>query len=164
MSCYTVPTDVPEADGTLSWDRTTLVLVQLTAGNRQGLGYTYADRATAQLARSFLADRVIGRDAMDVPGTWSGLVHAIRNLGRPGIASMAIAAVDNALWDLKAKLLDVSLVKLLGTAREGMPVYGSGGFTSYSDEQLTNQLGAWAAQGIPNVKMKVGAQPHQDLH
>ncbi len=101
---------------------------------------------------------------MDVPGIWSAMVHAIRNLGRPGIASMAIAAVDNALWDLKAKLLNLPLAKVLGAVREGVPVYGSGGFTSYSDEQLTNQLGGWVAQGIPRVKMKVGTHPDQDLH
>ena len=59
------------------------------------------------------------------------MVAAIRNLGRPGISSMAIAAVDNALWDLKARILDLPLVSLLGQVRTAVPIYGSGGFTSY---------------------------------
>src|ERR671939_151301 len=91
------------------------------------------------------------------------MVKAIRNLGRPGICSMAIAAVDVALWDLKAHLLDLPLVTLLGAVREGVPIYGSGGFTSYPAEQLQEQLGGWVAEGIPRVKMKIGHNPPDDL-
>ena len=100
---------------------------------------------------------------MGVPGAWSAMVAAIRNLGRPGIASMAISAVDAALWDLKARLLDVPLVTLLGAVRDAAPVYGSGGFTSYSIEQLRDQLGGWVDAGIPRVKMKIGRHPADDL-
>src|SRR5581483_809732 len=105
---------------------------------------------------------VIGQDAMAVPGIWMQMVHAIRNLGRPGICSMAIAAVDAALWDLKARLLDVPLVTLLGQIRKSAPIYGSGGFTSYSREQLQRQLGTWVEEGIPRVKMKIGREPTDD--
>src|SRR5438270_1617355 len=108
VSAYTVPSDFPESDGTI---------------------------------------------------TWKQMVHAIRNLGRPGICSMAIAAVDASLWDLKARLLDLPLVTLLGQVRESAPIYGSGGFTSYSREQLQRQLGEWVADGIPHVKMKIGRHP-----
>ena len=163
VSAYTVPTDAPEADGTFAWDKTTLVLVEAEAGGMTGLGYTYADAATAKLVQETLADKVAGRDAFDVPGAWLAMDHAIRNLGRPGVASMGIAAVDVALWDLKARLLQVPLASLLGRAREGVPVYGSGGFTTYSQQQLQDQLGGWAAMGIPRVKMKVGTHPDQDL-
>jgi L-alanine-DL-glutamate epimerase-like enolase superfamily enzyme len=162
VSAYAVPTDFPESDGTITWDKTTIVIVEVTAGGVRGLGYTYADVATAQLIKELLADVVKGRDAMAVPGCWLAMVQSIRNLGRPGIASMAISAVDAALWDLKARLLDVPLVTLLGAAREGAPIYGSGGFTSYSLEQLQKQLGDWVASGIPRVKMKVGRQPEDD--
>jgi len=86
----------------------------------------------------------------------------VRNAGRPGIGFCAISAVDQALWDLKARLLDIPLVVLLGAAHDGVPIYGSGGFTSYSDERLCEQLGGWAADGIPRVKMKVGRQPERD--
>lgn len=163
VSAYTIPADFPEADGTLAWGKTTLVAVEAVAAGVHSLGYTYADTATAQLVHDLLGGVVQGRDAMDVIGSWTAMVQAIRNLGRPGIASMAISAVDSSLWDLKAKLLDVPLAKLLGMVREGVPVYGSGGFTSYSAEQLQEQLGGWVSEGIPRVKMKVGSQPHHDI-
>jgi L-alanine-DL-glutamate epimerase-like enolase superfamily enzyme len=162
VQAYTVPTDSPESDGTYEWSHTTLVLVEIDAGDEHGLGYSYADRATATLIHEMLGGIVAGRDALDIAGCWSAMVHAIRNLGRPGIASMAIAAVDNALWDLKARLLGLPLVKLLGAVRESVPVYGSGGFTSYSDQQLREQLGGWAAAGFGKVKMKVGREPERD--
>src|SRR5579884_1433724 len=147
VSAYTVPTDFPEADGTFAWKHTTLVLVEATAGGVRGVGYSYADVATAQLIKEALTDVVARRDAFAVPAAWSAMVHQVRNLGRPGVCSMAIAAVDNALWDLKARLLDLPLVTLLGAAHRGVPVYGSGGFTSYSLEQLQDQLGGWVAEG-----------------
>ncbi len=106
---------------------------------------------------------VVGRDAMSVGACWEAMGRACRNLGRPGVASMAIAAVDTALWDLKARILGLPLVTLLGAARDEVPVYGSGGFTSYSDARLADQLGGWAAQGIPRVKMKVGREPDRDV-
>jgi L-alanine-DL-glutamate epimerase-like enolase superfamily enzyme len=162
VAAYTVPTDGPESDGTLEWDSTTIVVVEVAAGGKTGLGYTYADAATAKLAGSKLAETVKNLDAMHIPGVHAAMLVAIRNLGRPGIASMAISAIDTALWDLKAKLLDVALVTLLGAVRHSVPVYGSGGFTSYSPEQLRDQLGGWVAQGIPRVKMKVGRHPEDD--
>jgi L-alanine-DL-glutamate epimerase-like enolase superfamily enzyme len=163
VSVYKVPTDLPEADGTLAWNSTTLVIVEATAGGTTGLGYTYADTATARLIRDLLTGVVTGCDAMAVPRAWDAMVHAIRNLGRAGIVSMAVAGVDNALWDLKARLLDLPLVTLLGAARDGAQVYGSGGFTSYSIEQLQRQLGGWADQKIPRVKMKIGTHPEDDV-
>jgi hypothetical protein len=100
---------------------------------------------------------VLGRDAPDVPGAWGAMVASIRNVGRPGVASMAISAVDTALRDLKARLLGLSVARLLGTVREAAPVYGSGGFTTYSDERLREQFGTWVHDpGIPRVKMKIG--------
>ncbi len=163
VSAYTVPTDFPESDGTYTWDSTTMVLVEAYAGGKRGLGYTYADVATATLVKTLLADVVRGRDALAVAGCWQAMVEAIRNLGRPGICSMAIAAVDSALWDLKARLLDLPLVSLLGAVHAGAPIYGSGGFTSYSREQLQRQLGDWVEQGIPRVKMKIGRDARADI-
>jgi len=163
VSAYTIPTDAPESDGTLEWHQTTLVLVLVGAGGTTGVGYSYANRATAVLIGDTLAGVVQGRDALDVTGAWDAMVAAIRNLGRPGISSMAIAAVDNALWDLKARLLDVPLVRLLGAARDAIPVYGSGGFTSYTTSRLEEQLGGWARSGIRMVKMKIGREPSADV-
>jgi L-alanine-DL-glutamate epimerase-like enolase superfamily enzyme len=153
---------LPESDGTLAWDKTTIVIVEASSGSVSGLGYTYADLSTATLIGSLLKEIVEGRNAMDISGTWDAMVRAIRNLGRPGIASMAISAVDIALWDLKSKLLHLPLIELLGTVRSAIPVYGSGGFTSYSDDQLQRQLSQWIESGIGMVKMKVGREPDRD--
>jgi L-alanine-DL-glutamate epimerase-like enolase superfamily enzyme len=127
------------------------------------LGWTYGDVSSATVIRSTLSEIVIGRDAMRVMAAWQAMIVACRNLGRPGVASMAIAAVDTALWDLKARLLDLPLATLLDAVRETVPIYGSGGFTSYSDERLAAQLSGWVEQGIPRVKMKVGREPARDL-
>ena len=163
VSGYRVPTDFPESDGTLEWDHTTVVIVEAIAGGVRGLGYTYADTATAHFIRDHLGDVVRGRDAMAVSGAWTAMLHAVRNLGHTGVAAMAVAAVDSALWDLKARLLELPLVTLLGAVREGVPVYGSGGFTSYSVKQLQAQLGGWVTGGIPRVKMKIGRDPDADV-
>ena len=163
VAAYVVPTDAPEADGTIAWDRTTLVCVHAHAGGAVGFGYTYAAEAAAQLVGAMLADVVLGRDALDVMAAWVAMLRAVRNAGRPGVASMAVAAVDSALWDLKAKLLGQPLVSLLGAARDAVPVYGSGGFTSYTVERLQEQLAGWVEQGIGRVKMKVGTHPDQDV-
>jgi L-alanine-DL-glutamate epimerase-like enolase superfamily enzyme len=163
VSCYTVPTETPESDGTLKWEKTTVVLVEVSAGGKEGIGYSYADVATGKLIESLLADLIKGRNALDLPGVHAAMVHKIRNLGRPGIVSMAISAVDIALWDLKAKLLNCSLLDLLGAARESAEIYGSGGFTSYSIDKLQEQLGGWAAEGIKSVKMKIGRDPGADV-
>ncbi len=162
VAAYTIPTDAPEADGTLSWDATTIVVVNAEGGDRRGLGYTYADPATATMVRAKLAGAVEGMDALSPQAAWEAMVHATRNSGRPGVVSMAISAVDVALWDLKARLLEVPLCVLLGQAKPSVPVYGSGGFTAYDDAQLEGQLGGWVAQGIPRVKMKVGSHPSDD--
>jgi L-alanine-DL-glutamate epimerase-like enolase superfamily enzyme len=161
-SAYKIPTDAPEADGTYAWNTTTLVLARVRAGGLTGLGYTYADTSTATLVRSQLADVVAGHDAFAIPAAWAAMVKVIRNLGRPGVASMAISAVDAALWDLKGRLLGLPVVALLGAARSEAPVFGSGGFTSYDVGRLKEQLGGWVAQGIPRVKMKVGTHPEDD--
>jgi L-alanine-DL-glutamate epimerase-like enolase superfamily enzyme len=162
VSVYTVPTDGPESDGTLEWRSTTIVIVEVGTGGVSGIGYTYAHQASAVLIDDMLLPLVRGRDAMDVTGAWIAMTRAVRNQGRPGISSMAIAAVDSALWDLKARLLNVPLVRLLGQSRESVPIYGSGGFTSYSVEQLQRQLAGWVSRGIRRVKMKVGRNPSDD--
>jgi|SRR5665213_2965493 len=163
VTAYIVPTDSPESDGTLEWDKTTLVLVHVQAGGKTGIGYTYADIAAADFIKGTLAPLMREKDPMDVPACWSAMRHAIRNLGRPGICSMAIAAVDSAMWDLKAQLLNLPLSSLLGADQSSVEIYGSGGFTSYSIGQLQKELGDWASQGIKAVKMKVGRNPEQDV-
>jgi len=162
VSVYTVPTETPESDGTLEWGSTTLVLVRAFAADVMGLGYTYADNSTGVLIHDLLARIVEGRDVMAVAACWEAMVRRTRNLGRPGIVSMAISAVDTALWDLKARLLRLPLVDLLGSVRDRVPIYGSGGFTSYTNRQLEEQLGGWASTGISRIKMKIGRDAKAD--
>lgn len=159
---YTIPTETPEADGTYEWDSTTIVIVEVSGGGKQGLGYTYADSSTAKLIDHKLKRIIIGRDAMSVQGASWAMLRSVRNLGRQGICAMAISAVDTALWDLKARLLDLPLIKLFGQVRETLPIYGSGGFTNYSKKQLKNQLCGWVEEGIPRVKIKIGRDANSD--
>jgi L-alanine-DL-glutamate epimerase-like enolase superfamily enzyme len=164
VSTYRIPTDAAEeSDGTYTWNSTTLVLVEASGGGTTGLGYTYADRATARLIHDTLAGIARGMNVMANGQIWTALVAAVRNLGRSGIASMAISAVDSALWDLKARLLGLPLVSLLGATRDAVPVYGSGGFTSYTTRELCDQLSRWVSDGIPRVKMKIGRDARTDL-
>jgi L-alanine-DL-glutamate epimerase-like enolase superfamily enzyme len=115
------------------------------------------------LIEGVLAAAVTGRDALGVAGSWWAMVRAIRNLGWPGLSATAISAVDVALWDLKAKLLGLSLADLLGQVREAVPIYGSGGLTSYSEPALCAQLQSWVQEGISRVKMKVVRDPEADV-
>jgi L-alanine-DL-glutamate epimerase-like enolase superfamily enzyme len=163
VSAFTIPTERPESDGTLEWDSTTIVVVEVAAGGQAGLGYTYGDASAARLIDRRLRKVVEERDAMAVGATWDAMVASVRNVGRPGVAATAISAVDAALWDLKARLLELPLVRLLGGARASVPVYGSGGFTSYSTGELAAQLSGWTAAGLGAVKMKVGRQPETDV-
>ena len=157
-TAYRIPTDAPEADGTFEWDATTLVLVEVEGGGRTGLGYTYTDASAAKLIDTTLAKAVLGADALSPPGAYASMQRAIRNIGRAGLVAMAVSAVDAALWDLKAKLLDEPLCVVLGMVRDAVPIYGSGGFTTYTDERLTEQLAGWVERdGCAAVKMKVGA-------
>jgi len=122
---YEIPTDAPESDGTLEWSSTTLVVVTATAAGRTGLGYTYGHPAVATIVRKKLADVVTGQNAIDVRAANAAMVGAVRNLGATGITSMAISAVDIALWDLKARLLGLSLAVALDAIHETVPIYGS---------------------------------------
>jgi L-alanine-DL-glutamate epimerase-like enolase superfamily enzyme len=160
---FSFPTDAPEADGTIAWSATTMVVVEIESGSTTGIGYTYASSAAAHLINDVLSGLLLGEWVTSIPRLWSAMAQAVRNVGRPGIASCAISAVDVALWDLKSRLLGLPLATLFGIARDRVPVYGSGGFTSYSTERLQNQLQGWVARdGCRFVKMKVGSDAVRD--
>ena len=165
ISVREIPVDGPdgkEADGTLEWSSTTVVFVEVSANGETGLGWTYGPKAVGTLIEDQLADVVRGSDPLAVRATWEEMGKQLRNAGRPGIGSMAVAAVDTALWDLRARLLGLSLVDAIGRCRDTVPIYGSGGFCNYSLDRLREQLGGWVADGIPRVKIKVGRNPDYD--
>lgn len=160
VGAYTVPLDREESDGTLEWDSVTCVVVRVEARGQTGVGYTYGAESIAHFIESTLAEIVEGADPMSPQRTWAAMQQEIRNLGRQGLTAMAVSGVDIALWDLKARLLGVALADLLGRFHDSMPVYGSGGFTSYSDRELHDQLSEW--RGLGRVKIKVGRALERD--
>lgn len=155
-SAYTFPTDGPEADGTFNWTDTTMVLVQVYADDVVGTGWTYGSMSTAALIRQTLAPLLTGRRVEEHPRLWQEMLVALRNIGRSGIGAMALSATDCALWDLRARSLETPLHHLLGEIHETVPVYGSGGFTTYDDARLATQLQCWIELGISRVKIKIG--------
>lgn len=167
-AAYTVPTPCPEADGTLAWHATTMIVVRATGAGQQGLGWSYGPASAVPLVRESLAGVVTGRDLRDIPGAYRAMRRRTRNMMVPGVVTLAISAVDVALWDLKARCLGIGLSALLGRAREGVPIYGSGGFTTLTDGQLRDQLDGWAHRdGIGMVKIKIaeswGGDQRRDL-
>ncbi|MFJ8079378.1 enolase C-terminal domain-like protein [Streptomyces sp. NPDC096205] len=165
VDAFEVPTDGPggrEQDGTMEWDSTTMILVRVHAGGACGLGYTYGDVSVAALVTSRLAPMLLGEDVASPPALWHRMGARLRNAGRPGVGAMALSAVDTALWDLKARLLGLPLVRLLPAYHDRVPVYGSGGFTNYPPDRLTGQLAAWVAQDIPRIKLKTSREPDRD--
>ncbi len=153
---FEYPTDLPEADGTIAWDSTTIVTVQLRDGDHTGLGWTYAAGAARAVITDLLQPLLIGAETSTIPQIAEQMARACRNAGRPGIAACAISAVDIALWDLRARQLDLPLADLFGRRRDSVPIYGSGGFTSYDDATMTRQLSHWVDEWqIPRVKIKI---------
>ncbi len=162
VAAFTIPTETPEQDGTLDWDSTTLLVAEVRAGGVTGLGYGYGDPAAADLARRTLAPLLTGLPAVDTRAGFDRMVRAVRNIGRSGIAMAAISTLDTALWDLKARLLGLPLFRLIGAARDRVPAYGSGGFTSFDAAAMTRHLEGFLATGVRAVKIKVGRAPEDD--
>ncbi|MEE6163324.1 MULTISPECIES: enolase C-terminal domain-like protein [unclassified Mycolicibacterium] len=156
VAVYRVPTEGPEADGTLEWDATTAVVVHAHAAGFVGLGWTYSSPAAAAVITHHLRDVVVGRPAADVPGAFDAMHRACRNYGTRGLVTQAISAVDIALWDLRARLRELPLSAVLGRCRSTVPIYGSGGFTNLDDDQLAEQVGVWQNAGCAAMKIKIG--------
>ncbi|NNC12133.1 mandelate racemase [Planctomonas sp. JC2975] len=165
---YVVPTTfggepVAESDGTATWDSTGVLVVEVDAAGATGLGYAYTSPAALDVVREILAPVVLGCDSLATTEIFWAMARSLRNAGWCGITASAVSAMDVALHDLKARLLGVSLLGLLGAARDRIPVYGSGGFTSYTDDRLARQFAAWAEKGVSAMKMKVGTDAAADV-
>jgi L-alanine-DL-glutamate epimerase-like enolase superfamily enzyme len=134
----------------------------------EGVGYSYAKRAggPGQYAHALqIAPELIGEDSSDIQRIWTKLVWAGASVGRSGLAVQAIAAIDIALWDLKARRAGLPLAKLLGAHRDSVACYNtSGGFLSMSIEQVVANARASLRRGIGGIKVKVGhPDPRVDL-
>jgi L-alanine-DL-glutamate epimerase-like enolase superfamily enzyme len=136
----------------------TIVRVRTDQG-LEGIGLTYHEvggEATRSLIQYDIAPKIIGRDPMDTEVIWNELFNYLRGVGRKGLTFCAISAVDIALWDLKGKILDLPLYRLLGGGRTKVPVYASGGWTSYDDDELVAEMQDMVGQGYTHIKFKVG--------
>jgi L-alanine-DL-glutamate epimerase-like enolase superfamily enzyme len=119
------------------------VVVEASHEGQVGLGWTYGPGAAATVVSELLAPVVRAVDPDDVPAAWLAMQQRLRNAGRPGVGSLALSAADCAIWDLKARRHGLPLARLLGTVRRHVPVYASGGFTTYDAERQHRQLAGW---------------------
>lgn len=122
----------------------------------EGLGVGDGGRAAQTLINESLKPILIGADPLFIEKLWDDMFWRVRGVGRKGLAFGAISAVDIALWDLKAKYFNVPLYKLLGAYTDTVPVYGSGGWTHFSADELVAEQAGYVERGMKSVKMKVG--------
>lgn len=131
-----------------------------TEAGHAGLGFSYAKRAggPAQFAHAReVAPDLIGEDPNDIGRLWTKLVWAGASVGRSGAATQALAAIDVALWDLKAKRAGLPLAKLLGAYRDSVRCYDtSGGFLHEPIEQVLANATRTLESGVGGIKIKVG--------
>src|SRR5215210_2254704 len=131
-----------------------------TEAGFSGVGYSYSKRAGGQglfAHAKEIAPELLGEDPNDIQRLWTKLVWAGASVGRSGLSTQAIAAMDIALWDLKAKRAGLPLAKLLGAHRDSVQCYNtSGGFLSLSIEEVLAKAEASRERGIGGVKIKVG--------
>lgn len=148
------------ADATRTVECVGFTVVRVTTDQGlEGIGLTYHEvggEATRSLIRKNIAPRIMGRDPLETEVLWNELFHYLRGVGRKGLTFAALSAVDLALWDLKGKIVGLPLYRLLGGNRTRVPVYASGGWTSYSDEQLVAEMQDMVARGYSHIKFKVG--------
>ena len=155
--------DLPESDGTFSWNHTTLVLVTVRAASFEGVGYTYADVPVAELIKRTLVPLIEGKNVFDIRNCWESMRAAIRNLGRPGMCSMAIAVMDSALSGPQGQAIGrtgslpcwaVRSPACKPTAAAASPRTQ---FRSYK-----SNFAGWVEEGMKAVKMKIGTHPELD--
>ncbi len=131
-----------------------------TEEGHHGVGFSYAKRAggPAQFAHAReVAPDLLGEDPSDIGRLWTKLVWAGASVGRSGASTQALAAIDVALWDLKAKRAGLPLAKLLGAHRDSVRCYDtSGGFLHETIEQVKDNATRTLASGVGGVKIKVG--------
>ncbi|MDE2638183.1 MAG: mandelate racemase/muconate lactonizing enzyme family protein [Chloroflexota bacterium] len=122
----------------------------------EGLGVADGGRAAQALVTDSLKPLLIGQDPLYTEKLWDDMFWRLRGVGRKGLAFSAISAVDTALWDLKAKTFNAPLYKLLGAYTDTVPIYGSGGWTHFSVDELVAEQVAYVERGMKSIKMKVG--------
>jgi L-alanine-DL-glutamate epimerase-like enolase superfamily enzyme len=148
------------ADATRKVETIGYVVVRVTTDQGlEGVGVTYHEvggEATCELINRNMTPRLIGRNPLETEAIWHEFFHYLRGVGRKGLMFCALSAVDTALWDLKGKIVGLPICRLLGSNTTRVPVYASGGWTSYSDDELVDEMKGMVARGFKAVKFKVG--------
>jgi L-alanine-DL-glutamate epimerase-like enolase superfamily enzyme len=121
----------------------------------EGLGVGTGQDAIRSVVERNLKDLLIGQDPFEIEKLWNDMFWRVRGYGRKGVAFQAISAVDIGLWDLKAKALGVPLFRLLNPYTDRVPVYGSGGWTNFDEQELIAEQMGYVERGFPRIKMKV---------
>ena len=159
------------ADATRKVEMIGYTIVRVTTEDGiEGFGVTYHEvggEATKVLIEKNIAPRLIGKDPFETEVIWQDMFQYLRGVGRKGLMFCALSAVDIALWDLKGKIIDMPLYRLFGGNQTEIPVYGSGGWTSYDDDELVEEMKQIVASGYKHIKFKVGYEggknPRRDL-
>jgi len=155
------------SDATRQVEKVGFAVVRVTTDQGlEGLGITYHEvggEATKALIERNMTPRLIGRDPFETEVIWADMTSYLRGVGRKGLMFCALSAIDIALWDLKGKITGLPLYRLLGGTERRVPVYASGGWTSYSDEQLVEEITGMVRQGYRMVKFKVGVEGGRNL-
>ncbi|NKX56801.1 L-talarate/galactarate dehydratase [Arthrobacter mobilis] len=167
LSTATLPLSTPISDAKVFTGRqkpmteVVFLFAEITTEQgHEGLGFSYSKRAggPAQYAHAKeVAETVIGEDPNDIAKLYNKLLWAGASVGRSGVATQALAALDVALWDLKAKRAELPLAKLLGAHRDSVRTYNtSGGFLNASIDEVKERASRSLAEGIGGIKIKVG--------
>jgi L-alanine-DL-glutamate epimerase-like enolase superfamily enzyme len=155
------------ADATRKVETIGFVIVRITTDQGlEGVGVTYHEvggEATREVIRRNIAPKLIDRDPLETEAIWQELFHHLRGIGRKGLTFCALSAIDIGLWDLKGKIVGLPVSRLLGGNRTRVPVYASGGWTSYDDDQLVDEMRGMVARGFGAIKFKVGFGGGQQL-
>lgn len=165
VDVHLVSTQVADgfADATRKVETLGYTIVRVTTDQGlEGFGVTYHEvggEATKVMIDKNIAPKLIGRDPFETEVFWQEMFGYLRGVGRKGLMFCALSAIDIALWDLKGKILDIPLYKLFGGNKTVIPVYGSGGWTSYSDEQLVEEMVSLVRDDhYKMIKFKVGVE------
>ncbi len=162
-----VPISPPIADSTHVLRFMDLILVEVCAGEFSGssymLSFDYGPVLLKGIVDYELKRHILGMEADDIRAVYERNLQATEYIGREGVAMWGTAAIDVALWDLLARRLGVPVALLFGAHTRAVPVYGSGGWISYSDEQLADEVSRYVSRGFAGVKIKIGDQEDRDV-
>jgi L-alanine-DL-glutamate epimerase-like enolase superfamily enzyme len=160
-----VPLSTPIADSTHTLHVIDLIVVEIRAGDNSGwsymLSFDYGPSLLKGVIDHELKRHVVGCAADDIRSIYEQNLELTEYIGREGVAMWGTSAIDAALWDLLARRLNVPVSLLFGRRTNTVRVYGSGGWISYSDEDLADEVSRYVARGFAGVKIKIGS-PQED--